>query len=484
MITRKVNLTIKNNKSKPDSKIYLYRKDRGVILNITLIDNPYTLDSTFAGAVIVPPTKEPVTIPKEQVQDSIISLHIEAAILDQLEEVGEHLCHIHLFDLENNRVTVPAFSIYVEDTAGDMDEEYEIEDLTEGRIALATSITNLGEPTAPSDALEKMASNIDKAKEDIDATHELEMETMEDEYLAQMGAMEEEHLQIIEDINNQHMAEMGELQTELETEIANTRAGKEFLATSITSKGVETAPTDSFETMAGNIDSIEVSSPTGVLANRFYFTADMSAPDTTTNNPYYKLYLWFKDFDGEIKRLEMRAYETNIPNKYPNGDQMKTIGNVDSDGEFYGTGYYLPAFDPTSLCYAQYRTDTEIGRTRAGMYVTYPYPMDIVKVEMIITKSYYKGGSGKFTFKMSKEIWNSLPNYKEAIQLGEIELLSTDTDAEKKEIWTAPNYTEPHLPTTLEYDEKEANMIQEQIEHFKHNIINANKAIENLHALI
>ncbi len=114
-IKRNVTLTIKGGKLKIDNKIHIYQNDRGVELHITLRNFLYIIKPSYIPtARIIKPSGEEFTIDTlEVVNKETIVFTITQDMTDEFNEIGKYKIQIHLFDEEDNRITIPPFEFQV-----------------------------------------------------------------------------------------------------------------------------------------------------------------------------------------------------------------------------------------------------------------------------------------------------------------------------------------------------------------------------------
>lgn len=119
-ISRNVTVTINGTKARVDDKIYVYSNDRGIDLHIKLVNFSYIIRSLDqegvikASARVLKPNRiEYFDIDTLKVIDDTIIFTITQNMTDEFDEIGKYSVQIHLFDLENNRITIPPIDFYV-----------------------------------------------------------------------------------------------------------------------------------------------------------------------------------------------------------------------------------------------------------------------------------------------------------------------------------------------------------------------------------
>lgn len=118
-IKREVILTINGSKSSVDSKIFVYRNDRGIDLHINIQNFQYVIETLstpvrVASARVLKPDKlNYFDVDTLDVIGNDIIFTITGDMTDELAEIGTYSVQIHLYDELGNRVTIPPFDFYV-----------------------------------------------------------------------------------------------------------------------------------------------------------------------------------------------------------------------------------------------------------------------------------------------------------------------------------------------------------------------------------
>lgn len=131
MINREVTCTVKGRKTVLSEDIFLYKGDGSVQLLFNVVDYKYRFDPEnmvqkaaikTTNMTIVKPNKTSFKTNRTQCLDDQVVFNVARDLLDEQDEVGIYQIQIHLFDLENNRITIPPFNITILDTISDVPE--------------------------------------------------------------------------------------------------------------------------------------------------------------------------------------------------------------------------------------------------------------------------------------------------------------------------------------------------------------------------
>lgn len=131
MINREVTCTVKGRTTVLSEDIFLYKGDGSVQLLFNVVDYKYRFDPEnmvqkaaikTTNMTIVKPNKTSFKTNRTQCLDDQVVFNVARDLLDEQDEVGIYQIQIHLFDLENNRITIPPFNITILDTISDVPE--------------------------------------------------------------------------------------------------------------------------------------------------------------------------------------------------------------------------------------------------------------------------------------------------------------------------------------------------------------------------
>lgn len=117
-ISREVSVKVLNDKSTLDSKIHIFRNDRGIDLYIKLVNFSFIISKLKtpvreAGATVLKPNNEKFEIEKLNIEEDRIKFTITHEMTDELQEIGTYKIQIHLYDELDNRISVPFIDFYV-----------------------------------------------------------------------------------------------------------------------------------------------------------------------------------------------------------------------------------------------------------------------------------------------------------------------------------------------------------------------------------
>ena len=121
-------LTVKKDTAKLDQPLYLYRGDGNILILLDIIasmqtmkfgtittENVITEGIKNGMACVYLPNESLAFVAKGVIIDDKIQLLLTKDMMDEMVEVGEHKIQIHLFDEDDNRLTLPPFGVIVND---------------------------------------------------------------------------------------------------------------------------------------------------------------------------------------------------------------------------------------------------------------------------------------------------------------------------------------------------------------------------------
>ena len=119
-IRRDVIVTINGSKASLDSKIFVFRNDRGIDLHLKLANFSYVVESlndviTASARVLKPSREEYFDIDTLTVDEDTIIFTITQSMTDEFAEIGTYSVQISLYDSEGNRITIPSIDFYVKE---------------------------------------------------------------------------------------------------------------------------------------------------------------------------------------------------------------------------------------------------------------------------------------------------------------------------------------------------------------------------------
>lgn len=132
-ITKDLEIKISNGEARLSEEVYVYQKDRGVELRLKLNlirinyrsavrSSLFEATTLFAGATILKPNGEVISREKVEIVDNIISFTIDEEFTDQVDEIGIYKIQFHLYDLEDNRISIPPIQFEVKELLANIDE--------------------------------------------------------------------------------------------------------------------------------------------------------------------------------------------------------------------------------------------------------------------------------------------------------------------------------------------------------------------------
>lgn len=128
-ITKDLEIKINGDKANFTEKFYIYQNDRGIELNIKIsmpklqISKKNTsllaeLEGASGGAIILKPNGDVVGQKDIVIADNVIKFTITHELTDELDEIGMYQIQFHLYDGEDNRITIPPVEFEVKGLIG------------------------------------------------------------------------------------------------------------------------------------------------------------------------------------------------------------------------------------------------------------------------------------------------------------------------------------------------------------------------------
>ena len=120
MIERDIKTKITEQKFSLDSSIILFKGDGRIDFRLIIEDKRYKYNNVYTPTyynftIISPNSKEPLTTKKDIYNNEVLVLSFTKDMIDEIEEVGIYYIQTHLYDNDNNCVTLPPFNIEVKD---------------------------------------------------------------------------------------------------------------------------------------------------------------------------------------------------------------------------------------------------------------------------------------------------------------------------------------------------------------------------------
>lgn len=128
-ISKDLDMRIKDGVASLSENFYIYQDDGGIELRLKVNyaklgfkSSKRTLSfsntSIFVGTTILKPNSEVIVREKVEVFDDIIRFQIDKSLADDLDEIGVYKIQFHLYDWEDNRITLPPVSFEVKELIG------------------------------------------------------------------------------------------------------------------------------------------------------------------------------------------------------------------------------------------------------------------------------------------------------------------------------------------------------------------------------
>lgn len=123
-ITKKLIVTLKDDVATPNEKVYIYRGDIGVDIIIELENFNYKIDSISKKNMInriEAYFKNPQGAVKKYndevdiINGDKIKFSFNKKVINDMQLIGQYELQFHLFDKENNRITIPSYFFYVKE---------------------------------------------------------------------------------------------------------------------------------------------------------------------------------------------------------------------------------------------------------------------------------------------------------------------------------------------------------------------------------
>lgn len=128
-ITKDLEIKINDEQARFNENFYIYQNDRGIKLNIKInmpklqVGSRATsllkgFDGAKGGVIIVKPNGEVSNRSDLPIINERIQFIIDKSLTDDLDEVGVYKLQFHIYDLEDNRITIPPVEFEVKGLVG------------------------------------------------------------------------------------------------------------------------------------------------------------------------------------------------------------------------------------------------------------------------------------------------------------------------------------------------------------------------------
>ena len=132
-IYKNMDIKISNEQAMFNEKFYVYQNDRGIELHLNLDLSKTVFGSTrkrllfsnnsiFVGATVLKPNGSVFGRDQIEMVDDVIRFVIDKELTDDIDEIGIYKIQFHLYDDENNRITIPPVQFEVKELIGIVEE--------------------------------------------------------------------------------------------------------------------------------------------------------------------------------------------------------------------------------------------------------------------------------------------------------------------------------------------------------------------------
>ena len=132
-IYKNMDIKISNEQAMFNEKFYVYQNARGIELPLNLDLSKTVFGSTrkrllfsnnsiFVGATVLKPNGSVFGRDQIEMVDDVIRFVIDKELTDDIDEIGIYKIQFHLYDDENNRITIPPVQFEVKELIGIVEE--------------------------------------------------------------------------------------------------------------------------------------------------------------------------------------------------------------------------------------------------------------------------------------------------------------------------------------------------------------------------
>ena len=133
-IYKKLDIKISEDSARLSEKFYIYQNDRGIELQLKINLSRINFRTTkrllyvdsgdiFVGATILKPNGVVIGREKVELVDDIIKFTIDEDLTDDIDEIGIYKVQFHLYDNQDNRITIPPVEFEVKELIGKVSDE-------------------------------------------------------------------------------------------------------------------------------------------------------------------------------------------------------------------------------------------------------------------------------------------------------------------------------------------------------------------------
>ena len=121
-ISKPLIVSINQDKTRPNEKMFIYRNDIGVDMYIELTNLTYKFDGSknfkFANALFKTPSDIVYTVNNLSVIDGKIKFSFNEEVVSHIQEIGRYELQFQIFDVDKNRLTIPSYYFDVKEPLG------------------------------------------------------------------------------------------------------------------------------------------------------------------------------------------------------------------------------------------------------------------------------------------------------------------------------------------------------------------------------
>ncbi len=125
-ISKELDIRVKDGVASLSENFYIYQDDGGIELRLKVNYSKlgfrsskrtltFGTNSVFVGATVLKPNSEVIVREKVEIFDEIIRFNIDKSLTDDIDEIGVYKIQFHLYDEEDNRITLPPVSFEVKE---------------------------------------------------------------------------------------------------------------------------------------------------------------------------------------------------------------------------------------------------------------------------------------------------------------------------------------------------------------------------------
>lgn len=136
-ISKYLDMKISKGEATINENFYVYQNDRGIELRIKVNLNKLSFrsvrktldfdgDSILVGATVLKPNGQVIRRDKIELIDDIIRFEIDKDLTDDIDEIGVYKIQFHLYDMFDNRITLPPIQFEVKKLIGYADDSLDV----------------------------------------------------------------------------------------------------------------------------------------------------------------------------------------------------------------------------------------------------------------------------------------------------------------------------------------------------------------------